>query len=183
MPSFLALIVRSWIWSRPWCAVSMLSDRVSVHLIGLRSFCAISTQSISSGSTPILPPKPPPTSGAITRSFDSGTPRVTVVIVRRMCGTWVAAQIVSCSPVGSTTQERGSMNAGIRRCWRNRRLTTTESESDSAVLIASSTLPPVPASPESNTQVAETLVPRSGCTRSAPSCAAASMSRIGSCGS
>ena len=81
----------SWIWSRPWCAASSDSERVSVHLTGLPSFWASATQSISSGSTPILPPKPPPTSGAITRILLSGTPRVTAVMVRRMCGIWVAA--------------------------------------------------------------------------------------------
>ena len=75
------------------------------------------------------------------------------------------------------------MNAGISRCWRNRRLTTTESGSASAAAMASSTLPPVPAATESNTQVAQTLVPRSGWTRSAPSARAASMSRTGSSGS
>ena len=91
VPSRLAVIVMSWIWSRPWCAASSDSDRVSVHLTGLPSFCASATQSISSGSTPILPPKPPPTSGAMTRILLSGMPRVTVVMVRRMCGTWVAA--------------------------------------------------------------------------------------------
>ena len=61
--------------------------------------------------------------------------------VRRMCGICVADQIVICSPVGSTTQERGSMNAGISRCWRKRRRTTTESGSASAAAMASSTLP------------------------------------------
>ena len=34
-----------------------------------------------------------------------------------MCGIWVADQIVYVSPVGSTTTLRGSMNAGISRCW------------------------------------------------------------------
>ena len=72
VPSFLAVSTRSWIWSRPWCAASSDSERVSVHFTGLPSFWATVTQSISSGSTPILPPKPPPTSGAMTRSLDSG---------------------------------------------------------------------------------------------------------------
>ena len=75
------------------------------------------------------------------------------------------------------------MNAGMSRCWRNLRRTTTESASDSAAEIASSTLPPVPASPESNTHVALSLVPRSGCTSVAPSASAASMSSTGSSGS
>ncbi len=67
-----------------------------------------------------------------------------------MCGIWVADHTVSCSPVGSTTVERGSMNAGISRCWRNSRSTTMPSPR--AFSMASSTLPPVPASPESKTQ-------------------------------
>ncbi len=75
------------------------------------------------------------------------------------------------------------MNAGISRCWRKRRLTTIESASASAAAMASATLPPVPASPESNTQVAFSLVPRSGCTSVAPSARAASMSSTGSSGS
>ena len=36
--------------------------------------------------------------------------------MRTKCGTWVADQTVNCSPAGSTTTERGSMNAGISRC-------------------------------------------------------------------
>ena len=75
------------------------------------------------------------------------------------------------------------MNAGISRCWRNRRRMTTESGSASAAAMASSTLAPVPAAPESNTQVAFSLVPRSGWTRVAPSARAASMSSTGGSGS
>ena len=77
-----------------------------------------------------------------------------------MCGIWVADHIVICSPVGSTTVERGSMKAGIRRCWRYSRSITMPSPR--AFAIASSTLPPVPASAESNFQNADLLVPRSG---------------------
>ena len=84
-------------------------------------------------------------------------PSVIASISLRMCGTWVADHIVNCGPVGSTTTERGSMNAGISRCWRSVRSTTT-----SALRISSSTSVPVPASAESNTQVALMLVPRSG---------------------
>ena len=104
----------------------------------------------SSGVVCSLPPKPPPTSGAITRIFDSGTPVVAASAKRRMCGIWVADHMVICSPVGSTTTERGSMKAGISRCWRNSRSITTPSVR--AFSMASSTSPPVPASAESNTQ-------------------------------
>ncbi len=96
----------------------------------------------SSGVTWSLPPKPPPTSGAITRILDSDTPVVAASANRTMCGIWVADHIVYCSPVGSTTTERGSMNAGISRCWRYSRSITMPSVR--ALAMASSTSPPVP---------------------------------------
>ena len=131
----------------------------------------------SSGVTGILPPKPPPTSGAMTRTLCSGMPSVSASMIRRMCGIWVADHIVICSPVGSTTVERGSMNAGISRCWRScRSMTIAVTASPRS---PSSTSPPVPAAPESKTQVEDLFVPRSGWTRSAPSSAAAPMSRTG----
>ncbi len=49
---------------------------------------------ISSGLTWILPPNPPPTSGAMTRSLCSGMPVTIAAITRRMCGIWVADHIV-----------------------------------------------------------------------------------------
>ena len=76
MPSRLAAIVMSWIWSRPWWAESSDSERVSVHLTGLPSLTDAARTRISSGVTCSLPPNPPPTSGAITRSLCSGTPVV-----------------------------------------------------------------------------------------------------------
>jgi hypothetical protein len=183
VPSFLAASVMSWTWPRPWCAMRMLSERVSVHFTGRPSLRATSSVRSSSGNTVSLPPKPPPTSGAITRSLCSGRPRVSAVMVLRMCGTWVDDHMVSCSPLGSTTTERGSMNAGTSRCWMNRRRSTTESGSASAAATASSVDPPVPASAESNTHSALRLVPSSGCTRGAPSARAASTSSTGGSGS
>ena len=179
VPSRLAAIVMSWIWSRPWWADSSDSERVSVHFTGLPSLTDAARTRISSGVTCSLPPKPPPTSGAITRSLCSATPAVAAASVLRMCGICVADHMVSCSPDGSTTTERGSMNAGMSRCWRNRRRTTIASGSFSAAAIASFALPPVPASPESNTQCALAFVPRSGCSRVAPSATATAMSSTG----
>ena len=63
------------------------------------------------------------------------------------------------------------MNAGISRCWRYSRSITMPSVR--AFAIASSTSPPVPASPESKTQRADLLVPRSGWAIAPPSSAAA----------
>ena len=132
----------------------------------------------SSGVTWSLPPKPPPTSGAITRIFDSETPVVAASANRTMCGIWVDVHIVYCSPVGSTTTERGSMNAGISRCWRYSRSITMPSVR--ALAIASSTLPPVPASAESKTHRADLLVPRSGWARTLSSAASLRSSAAGS---
>ena len=137
-------------WSRPWWAVISDSERVSVYFTGLPSLRATAKVIISSGVCWSLPPKPPPTSGAMTRIFDSGTPVVAAIANRRMCGIWVALHTVICSPVGSTTVERGSMKAGISRCWRYSRSITMPSPR--AFSIASSASPPVPASAESKTQ-------------------------------
>ncbi len=163
MPSLVADSVSFCHWSRPWWPDIIDSERVSVYFTGFPSRRATAQVIHSSGVVCSLPPKPPPTSGAMTRIFDSETPVVAASANRRMCGTWVADHMVSCSPVGSTTTERGSMNAGIRRCWRYSRSMTMPSPR--AFSMASSTLPPVPASAESKTQVADLLVPRSGWAR------------------
>ncbi len=125
VPSLFAVIVMSWIWSRPWWADISDSDRDSVNLAGLPSLRATSVVITSSGVTGIFPPNPPPTSGAMTRTFCSSMPSVSASIVRRMCGIWVADQTVTPSLLGCTTVERGSMNDGMSRCWMNLRLTVT----------------------------------------------------------
>ena len=70
------------------------------------------------------------------------------------------------------------MKAGISRCWRYSRSITMPSPR--AFAIASSTLPPVPASAESNFQNADLLVPRSGCARTLSSAASLRSSAAGS---
>ncbi len=115
-PSRVAVSVISWIWSRPWCALISDSLRDSVNLTGLFSLRATSVQITSSGVTCSLPPNPPPTSGAMTRTLCSGMPSVRPSMVRRMCGICVADHIVIPSFTGCTTVERGSMNAGMSRC-------------------------------------------------------------------
>ena len=76
MPSFSADRVSFCHWSRPWCAASSDSERVSVYLTGLPRRRASAIVIHSSGFVCSLPPNPPPTSGAITRIFDSGMPIV-----------------------------------------------------------------------------------------------------------
>ena len=63
--------------------------RVSVYLHGLPSRRATAIVANSSGVVWSLPPKPPPTSGAMIRTFDSGMPVVAATRKRRMCGTCV----------------------------------------------------------------------------------------------
>ncbi len=159
-PSFVAASVSFCHWSRPWWALTRLSLRVSVYFTGLWSSRATANAIISSGVCCSLPPKPPPTSGAITRILFSGTPVVAASANLRMCGICVEDHTVICSLVGSTTTERGSMNAGISRCWRYSR--SMRMPSARAVEMASSTSPPVPAAAESKTHSADLLVPRSG---------------------
>ena len=160
VPSFSATRVSFCHWSRPWWPDTIVSERVSVNLHGLSSLRATASVMNSSGVVCSLPPKPPPTSGAMTRILDSGKPVVAAMQKRRMCGTWVADHIVTCSPVGSTTVERGSMKAGMRRCWRYSRSMTMPSSR--ALAIASSMSPPVPPSLESSCQNADLLVPSAG---------------------
>ena len=161
LPSLSAARVSVCTWSRPWWAAIRLSLRVSVYFTGFISRRATAQAIHSSGVAWSLPPKPPPTSGAMTRILLSGTPVVAARANRRMCGIWVADHMVSCSPVGSTTTLRGSMKAGISRCWRYSRSMTMPLVRASSM--AASTSLPVPASPESKTHSADLLVPRSGC--------------------
>ena len=161
VPSLVAARVRFCHWSRPWWAAIKDSERVSVYLQGFPNLRATMKVMNSSGVVCSLPPKPPPTSGEMTRILDSETPSTAASRKRRMCGIWVADHMVICSPVGSTTVERGSMNAGMRRCWRYSRSIRIPLARASS--IAASTAPPVPAVAESNCQKAEWLVPSSGC--------------------
>ena len=160
VPSAFAASVTFCHWSRPWCPDINDSDLVSLYLQGFPVRRAAMTVSTSSGVNWSLPPKPPPTSGAITRTLLSGMPSTSEVKIRTKCGTWVDDQIVSCSGVGSTAIARGSMKAGMSRCWRiSFSITMPPSR---AAAIAASTSPPVPDSAESYFQTAETFVPRSG---------------------
>ena len=113
----------------------------------------------SPGFCAILLPKPPPTSGAMTRSLSSGTPVTSDMMKRTMCGFCVVFQIVS-SPVAGTycaTAPRVSIAVGIRRCWMMRSLTTTSADANAA-----STSPPA------TVQWKATLFGTSACSCGAP---------------
>ena len=94
------------------------SLRDSVHLTGLPSLRATSTASTSSAVTWSLDPKPPPTSGAMTRMFCSGMPKNAPSANRSTCGIWVDDQRVTSSATQLATTARGSIAQGISRCCR-----------------------------------------------------------------
>jgi hypothetical protein len=110
----------------------------------------------------------------MTRSLCSGTPVTIASISRRMCGIWVEDHIVKLSPEGWTTTARGSMKAGMSRCWTNRRLTTT-----SAFAKACSVSSATPFSPPSKTKWKLVLDSMWSCVRAAPAAIASSMSSTG----
>ena len=56
-----------------------------------------------------LPPKPPPRSGAITRTLDSGRPSTLARIFCSWKGCWLVLHTTRPSPSGATTQACGSM--------------------------------------------------------------------------
>ncbi|MDT4841842.1 hypothetical protein D3C72_1569020 [compost metagenome] len=78
-------------WSRPCASVRKDSLRSAVHLTGRPTFFEAHVSATSSGYRKILEPKPPPTSGAMMRSRDSGSPSTNAPISRRStCGFWLA---------------------------------------------------------------------------------------------
>ncbi len=179
LPSFSAARVSFCHWSRPWCALSSDSERVSVYFTGLLIRRPNGPgDPLLRGGLELAAEAASDVRARSTRIFDSDTPVVAARAKRRMCGIWVADHIVYCSPVGSTTTERGSMNAGISRCWRYSRSITMPSVR--ALAIASSTSSPVPAAFESKIHSADLLVPESGCARTLSAAASLRSSAAGS---
>jgi len=76
-------------WSRPWIIETIASERVSIHFTGRPHSFERLRQRVLLACTLIFEPNPPPTSGAITRTFDSGAPQIAATNVRTKCGTWV----------------------------------------------------------------------------------------------
>lgn len=95
------------------------SERDSVHFTGRPRRRATASAIASSPYTWSFEPKPPPTSGATTRSLCSGIPVTMASITRRMCGICVAEYTVYSPDAASgvTTTERGSIALGMSRCW------------------------------------------------------------------
>ncbi len=101
---------------------------------------AAQATAMASRSTATLAPNPPPTSGAITRTFAGSRPRVPAMAPRASCAFWVLDQIVSRSPVQAAASARGSSGTGARRWLTIVRSITTSQPSK----LASSQSPAVP---------------------------------------
>jgi hypothetical protein len=108
-------------WSRPWASFRKLSRRSAVHFTGRASALEAQAATTSSLYTKIFEPNPPPTSGAITRIFVSGMPRMKAAMRSRW--TWGFCEVTQSvrSPVPGAydaTHARGSIAFGIRRWLR-----------------------------------------------------------------
>jgi hypothetical protein len=77
-------------WSRLWKQAIRFSRRSSTQATEVLNFSASHVTTTNSGASDIFWPKPPPTSGAITRRSDSRMPISSAMIVRIRCGIWVA---------------------------------------------------------------------------------------------
>ncbi len=88
VPSFSTAASRSVTCARPWVVEVMCSLRVSVHRTGIRCRWAMTARVTSSGYSPNLTPKPPPTSGAMTRTMLWDRPRVAAMSFRSIWGAW-----------------------------------------------------------------------------------------------
>ena len=109
LPSLSSASEASLTESRPWQSLWMLSERSATHLTGRPVLRAAQDTSASSGNTPPFMPKPPPTSGEITRNFISGSRNTAPARpARTLCGCWVEVCSVVLPLVGSySAAQRG----------------------------------------------------------------------------
>ena len=76
---------------------------------------AAQTATTYSGISAIFWPKPPPTSGAMTRSSDFGIPSASAMPVRNRCGICVEAESVTRPVAGSKAATAPRASNGSRR--------------------------------------------------------------------
>jgi hypothetical protein len=110
----------------------MLSLRVSVQRTGLPRWRASQTTIVSSAPKALFAPKPPPTSGAMTRNWPGSIPSVAARPKWSRCGTWVESHAVI-RPSGPTSAaaERTSSGQAARRWLTSVSRTTTSQPSKS----------------------------------------------------
>ena len=158
--------------SKAWLVETRSSRRSLVHFTGRPSLRAAAATRISSGYTDALPPNPPPTSGAITRTLLAGRSSASARASRTMPGIWVVECSVRLPARYSARQARFSIAIGVLRWKRKRPPTVT-----AAFAISMST------SPRANSRATTTFEPASSCSKGAPSAAASSISVAAGSGS
>ncbi|MNV43588.1 hypothetical protein D3C71_1353040 [compost metagenome] len=118
LPS-LSIAISAWLtWSRPCASDTKDSLRSATHLMLRLSCLAAQVRHTSSAYRKILEPKPPPTSGAITRTLCSGRPITKAVISSRStCGFWLLTYSVysSLARLYEPMAARGSIALGMSR--------------------------------------------------------------------
>ena len=108
----------------------MFSERVSLHRTGRPTCFASHATSANSGSAPILAPKPPPTSGVITRSCSASMPSQPATSLRVSCAFCVEHQRVARpSSPHSAAAARVSSGDAASRWLTSSRVTTTSQPS------------------------------------------------------
>src|SRR5438034_1280265 len=126
VPSRLAPSSTSWTCARPCVMFTMLSERDSIHRTGRPVRTAAAAQTRYSGYTASLAPKPPPTSGAMTRTRSFARPSHSARSFRMSNGTWVETHTVSRpSSSGTTRIAYASMGTGATRWFSIRARTMT----------------------------------------------------------
>ena len=94
--------------SRRWSGAMNSSSRVNTSFTG-RLVARASAATCASKWKSHLEPKPPPSSGTMTRTFDSGIASVSATPLRAANGVCVEDQTVTRSPCHWATTARGSI--------------------------------------------------------------------------
>ncbi len=124
MPSARTPRDASWTWPRPWGIPTRFSVRVWIHVTARPSRRATAATTTVSADASNLPPNPPPTRGATTRTRPGSRRRLAAMASRTWCTRWVEAHTVTPSAVGSARHPSGSMGALATR-WLTKRPRTT----------------------------------------------------------
>ena len=150
----------------------MFSERVSTHVTARPRWRATPMATTCSAVMPALPPKPPPTSGAITRIWRGFRPKMRAANMPNRWGIWVETCTTSSWPSpsspGCTVMALPSIGTTAMRWFSKRPRTTTSA--------------PASGSPSSRRPAARLLPMASNCS-GASSASASSMSTAASNGS
>ena len=138
--------------ARPWPSASIDSLRVSRQRSGMPTARDKRPSTISSGYAEIFAPKPPPTSGVMTRTLLVGS--LLLIWSRTPCACWVEIHCHSRPSTHATAEPRTSSGHGATRWFTYLPFTTTSQSAKNS----SPEMPGMPSAVVSNT----TLLPAAG---------------------